>query len=205
MTLMPIWDCFYFLKMATLPPTPSSSLAQQQLNDMYLIYLYYTNENMKSPRDKTTLCLGITGLAVRCIPLSEGQSGLIRPEKAPREGGEEESKARGKWKLQNGDWKLRQIVDPRNLCSMPQSHKSMTRSLRGHEEPTAVADAMQIGWNQMGNQAKGFFVTLLFGPHPGKQKGDKETLFLGPHLVTPHLDCISNVSDSASVQSTGSC
>ncbi|KAJ7874598.1 hypothetical protein B0H13DRAFT_1894501 [Mycena leptocephala] len=50
----------------------------------------------------------------------------------------------------------------------------------------AVADAMQMWWNQMGNQAKGFFVALLFGPHPGKQRGDKETLCLGPHL-----DCIS--------------
>jgi hypothetical protein len=32
----------------------------------------------------------------------------------------------------------------------------------------ALGDAIKMGWNQMGTQAKGFFVALLFGPHPGK-------------------------------------
>ncbi|KAJ7853408.1 hypothetical protein B0H13DRAFT_2082702 [Mycena leptocephala] len=72
-----------------------------------------------------------------------------------------------------------------------------------------VADAIQVGWNQMGTQAKGFFVALLFGPHPGKQKGNKETLCLGPHLVPPHLDCICNcvlyAFDTCRIRCVGLC
>ncbi|KAJ7839672.1 hypothetical protein B0H13DRAFT_1911125 [Mycena leptocephala] len=41
-----------------------------------------------------------------------------------------------------------------------------------------LADSIQMGWNQMGTQAKGFFVALLFSWVGAKQKGDKETLWL---------------------------
>ncbi|KAJ7828098.1 hypothetical protein B0H13DRAFT_1917230 [Mycena leptocephala] len=56
----------------------------------------------------------------------------------------------------------------------------------------SVPDAIKIGWNQMGTQAKGFFVTLLFSWVGAKQKGDKETLYLCPDLVPTCFRCIGN-------------
>jgi hypothetical protein len=56
----------------------------------------------------------------------------------------------------------------------------------------AVADAIKIGWDQIGTQAKGFFVALLFRPHPGKQKGNKETHYLCLDLVPTCFRCIGN-------------
>jgi hypothetical protein len=44
----------------------------------------------------------------------------------------------------------------------------------------AVADVIKIGWNQMGTQAKGFFVALLFSWVGAKQKGTKKPFIFVP-------------------------
>jgi hypothetical protein len=63
----------------------------------------------------------------------------------------------------------------------------------------AVADAIKIGWNQMGTQAKGFFVALLFSWVAPKQKGNKGTLYLCPDLVPTGFRCIGNCLPDACI------